>query len=89
MPKLLKPKQAADEIGRSVRYIYYLEERGELEMVRDGRAASVVAESLDAYVERLRKRAEQAAKAKQAAKAAAHAQAGANERDEIAADAAQ
>jgi len=72
MPKLLKPKRAADEIGRSIRYIYYLEERGEIEMVRDGRAASVVAESLDAYVERLRAK---AAAARSNAKEDEHAQA--------------
>lgn len=57
MRKLIKPKRAAAIIDRSLRYIYYLEERGEIEFVRDGKAASVVAESLDRYIERLRERA--------------------------------
>ena len=63
--KLLKPKRAAGMIDRSIRYIYYLEERGEIEIVRDGRAAYVVAESLDAYIDRLRAKA--AAKEKETA----------------------
>ena len=42
--KLYKPKRAAAIIDSSVRQVYYLEERGEIEMVRDGRAAFVVAE---------------------------------------------
>lgn len=54
---LLKPKRAAEIIDSSVRKVYYLAEAGELEMVRDGRAAFVVAESLDAYVARLRAKA--------------------------------
>ena len=53
--KLLKPKRAAEMIDRSLRYIYYLEQRGEIEIVRDGRAAYVVAESLTGYIDRLRK----------------------------------
>jgi hypothetical protein len=55
--KLLKPKTAAEIIDRSLRYVYYLGERGEIEIVHDGRAASVVAESLDAYIVRLREKA--------------------------------
>jgi hypothetical protein len=64
--KLLKPKRAAQIIDRSIRYIYCLEQRGEIEMVRDGRAAYVVADSLDAYVARPRVKAT-AARAKEPA----------------------
>lgn len=64
--KLLKLKRAAQIIDRSIRYIYCLEERGEIEIVRDGRAAYVVADSLDAYVARLRAKAA-AARAKEPA----------------------
>jgi hypothetical protein len=52
--KLYKPKRAAAILDCSLRYVYYLEERGDLEFVRDGRSAFVVADSLDAYVARLR-----------------------------------
>jgi len=55
--KLLKPRRAAEALDCSVRYVYGLGDRGELEFVHEGRSTFVVAESLDKYVERLREKA--------------------------------
>ena len=54
---LLKAKRVATMLDCSLRHVYDLADRGELEFVRDGRAAYVVAESLDADVSKLRQRA--------------------------------
>ena len=61
---LVKPKRASQALDCSLRYLYYLEERGEVEFVRDGRAVFVVVDSLIAYVARLREKAAARTKAR-------------------------
>jgi hypothetical protein len=57
-PQLLyKIPRAARRLDCSIRQIYVLAERGELEMVHEGRSSYIVAASADAYVARLREKA--------------------------------
>lgn len=55
--KLIKVKRAAVILDCSIRHVYNLEERGELEFVRDNRSVWVVADSVDRRVDRLRAKA--------------------------------
>jgi hypothetical protein len=54
---LYKIPRAARRLDCSVRQIYLLAQRGELELVKEGRSSFIVAASADAYVARLRDKA--------------------------------
>lgn len=54
---LYKPKKAAAKLDTSVRTIYGLAGRGELELVHEGRGSFITAISIDAYIARLRDKA--------------------------------
>lgn len=53
---LHKIPRTAQRLDVSIRQVYELGKRGELEFVRDGRNVFVIAASEDAYVERLREK---------------------------------
>ena len=60
-PRLLHKKaQTAHRLNVCVRQVTVLADRGELELVKDGHSAFIVVASEDAYVERLRAKAEKA-----------------------------
>ena len=55
--KPLKPKRTAAILVCSLRHVYDLGERGELEFIHDGRAAFIVADSVDGHIARMRQKA--------------------------------